>query len=376
MGSLGWGSMERDVVAAVPAMTYLASSRTDAWSFTAVQGGLLERLGTGGNELCSDPSRWVLLVHRADRERVVAERRRAARTGRLELEYRLQTPDGEVYWVHDVAVRDDRYDDGMCGIVTDLTEHLQADDVLEQLHDARLSAVNRVLRATSVRDMTVQLFVHDMLSPLTAVAGLARTLRDRGEQVDAKDRERVFDRMVAASDRVVALVDDFARFWGMPLTEGDIPVREVPLASFVADVVEEVGAADGQVDVDVGDVFVETNPELLRRVLVGLVHNAVKHTPEGTAVLVSAAELEGCVVVEVEDEGPGIPAHLREQVFEPHEHARTGTGVGMGIGLTLVRAAVELLGGDVYAQESATGGTIVRVELPRSCGTVVVNAVA
>lgn len=360
---MGPGAEEREIMAAVPAVTYRATSDTDAWTFTSVQGGLLERLGTRPEDLCGDPGRWVLMIHRADRERVIAERRRAARSGHLELEYRLQTPDGGDCWVHDVAVRDDWSDDAMCGIVIDLTEHRRADDVLEQLHDARLGAVTRLVRYAAVRDTTVQLFVHDMRSPLTAVAGLARTLHERGGHLTPADHDQVFGRMVAASDRVVALVDDFARFWDLPLHDAAIPTRRLALATLVADAIHEVGVEDDQVDVEVDDVVVETNAELLRRVIVGLVRNAMQHTPEGTGIRVAAEAGGGRVVLQVADDGPGIPEHVRHRIFEDHARV-TGDGRDKGVGLNLVRAAVELLGGDVRAVEGANGGTLIRVELP------------
>ena len=363
------GAAEHEIVAAVPAVTYRATSSSDAWTFTAVQGGLLERLGTRAEDLCGDPSRWVLMIHRADRERVIAERRRAAKSGHLELEYRLRTPDGDDCWVHDVAIRDDVNDGVMYGIVTDLTEHHRADDVLERLYAARLSAVTRLLRAAALRDTTVQLFVHDMRSPLTAVAGLARTLHERGGELPEQDHERVLGRMVAASERVIELVDDFSRFWDLPLDDTAVPMRTVALASLVADALQEIGVDDGQVAVDVGDAVVETNPELLRRVLVGLVRNAILHTPQGTAIRVVAGRADGLVTIDVEDDGPGIPEHVRERFYDPHVRP-VGDGRGMGIGLCLVRAAVELLGGDVSASEGRDGGAVVRVELPRARSTV------
>ena len=372
-GMTGQQAMEREVVAALPALAYQASSRTEAWSFTAATGGLLERLGMRSEDLCADPSRWVLAIHREDRERVVAQRRLAATVGHLELEYRVRVPDGDTCWVHDVAVRDDRCDGAMHGIITDLTEHRRADNVLERLYDARLQGVTRLLRAVSVRDTTVQLFVHDMQSPLTAVAGLARTLRDRGEELPLEDRDRVFDRMAAASDRVITLVEDFARFWGLPLDAAELPLQSVELAPLVAGAVDEVGVDEDRVRVDVGDLALDTNRELLRRVLVGLIRNAVSHTPSATAIRVSAAEDddESGVTLDVEDDGPGIADQLRGHVFEPRLRAATA-GNGTGVGLSLVRAAVELLGGEVFALDSPSG-TILRVHIPRGSRTIVLD---
>lgn len=357
---MGREDVERVVVAAVPAITYRADGDGAAWRFTSVQGGLLDLLGVTAEALCDDPSRWVLMVHREDRERVLAERLRAGGSGRLEVEYRLRAADGADCWIREVAVRDG-LSDGMCGLVIDLTEHRRADDVLEQLHDARLTAITGLLRAASLRDTTLQLFVHDIRSPLTAIAGLAKTLEERGKDIDPKDRDRILGRVAAASDRVVALVDDFARFWCLPL-ESTVPAERVRLAPLVLSAVAEVGV-EGDVEIEVGDVVVETHPQLLRRVLVGLVRNAVEHTPGRTLIRVTAVEEPDGVVLDVEDDGPGIPEELRGHMFEPLVRGADG-GNGMGIGLTLVQAAVGLLGGAVRALANPSGGTIMRVELP------------
>lgn len=351
-----------DIMAAVPGMVYRASSRTDAWSFTAVQGGLPIRLGTQSDELCGDPGRWLLMVHRADRHHVVSERRRAVDTGRLELEYRVLTPDGGDCWVHDVAVRDGS-GDGMCGIVTDLTEHRRAADVLAELQDAQLAAVTRRLHATSARDTTVQLFVHDIRSPLTGIARLARAMQEDGGRASTEDRDRAFERMLQASDRVLALVDDLVRFWDLAQGRAEVPVGSVQVDRLVSDAMAEVGLDDHDVCVDVNDVVVHTNAPLLTRVLVGLLRNAVQHTPPGASVAVSAAVCGDVVVIEVEDDGPGIPAELRDRLLTPRP---PGWGdAGLGIGLSLAHAAVELLGGEVCVLDGPAGGTVVRVQLPR-----------
>ena len=351
-----------DVLTAVPGMVYRANSWTDAWCFTAVQGGLPERLGTRADDLCGDPGRWLLMVHRADRHHVIAERRRAAGTGHLEIEYRLQTADGGDFWVRDVAVRDGT-GDGMCGLVTDVTDHRRAADVLAELQDARLAAVTRRLDATSARDTTVQLFLHDLRSPLTGMARLVRAMQEDGGRASIEDRERALDRMLHDSGRVLALVDDFVRFWGLSQEMVEVPVRRVMMDRLVLRAMAEVGLDDRDVSVEVNDVVLDTNPELLTRVLVGLLRNVVLHTPQGARVGVSAVVCGDTVVIEVEDDGPGIPDDLRDRLFEPRP-PRWGDA-GMGIGLTLAHAAVELLGGEVCVLESPSGGTVVRVELPR-----------
>lgn len=359
---MGTEDRGQDVIDTIPVMAYRAHADLGVWQVTWASGGLVERLGISIAELCH-PGDWILRIDPGDRERVVMERRQAARTGWLETEYRLRTQGGDDLWVHDIAVRDRAAGDVLDGLVLDLTDHHRADETLAALTDARLAATNRAVRCSALRDTTLRLFVHDLRSPLSAVGGLARTLRERGEELQPSDRERIVDRMVGACVRVADMVDDFVEYWDLEADTRTVDTRAVVLAELVPDVLEELAEPDGRVEVAVADVAVMATPELLQRILVGLLRNAFQHTEEDTRVRVSAHPAGDRVVVAVADDGPGIPEDMRDAVFEPHVRLADG-GEGLGIGLTLVRVAVKQLGGEIRVFDGASGGTIFRVELP------------
>lgn len=359
---MGTGDRGQDVIDTVPVMAYRARADLGAWQVTWVTGGLVERLGVAAADL-RDTGDWVLRIHPGDRERVVTERCRAVRTGWLETEYRLRSTSGADLWVHDVAVRDRVTGEVLDGLVLDLTDHHRADETLADLTDARLAATNRAVHTSALRDTTLRLFVHDLRSPLSAVGGLARTLRERGERLEPAEKERIVDRMVGACVRVADMVDDFVGYWDMEGDTTTVDTHPVVLADLLPSVLDEVADTDGRVEIDVHDVVVSATPELLRRILVGLLRNALQHTGNGTPVRVSARCTDDRVAVAVEDGGPGIPMELRDAVFEPHVRLVDG-GEGLGIGLTLVRVAVKQLGGEIRVLESAAGGTTFRVELP------------
>lgn len=377
MGERGMGAWgrEHEIIESIPVMAYRATAAEPGlWRFTRVSGGLVERLEASEVELCADPGAWVLRIHPDDRERVVAERARACGNGRLETEYRLLRPGREDLWVHDIAICRDGTGRVLDGLVLDLTEHHNADRTLAGLHDARLASVTQLVRATTLRDTTLRLFVHDLRSPLSAVGGLARTLQERGDEIDAADRDRITERIVHAASRVADMVDDFVEYWDWDLTldATRAPTSPVAFADLVPTVLAEVDVAPDRVEVDVDDdLRVDGTPELLRRVLVGLVRNALVHTPEDASVRLRAMHVDGRVVVAIEDDGPGIPEELRDRVFEPRVRLATpdgdgsrGTGTGLGVGLSLVRAAVDLLGGEIRVLEGVDGGAVFRVELP------------
>jgi signal transduction histidine kinase len=101
--------------------------------------------------------------------------------------------------------------------------------------------------------------------------------------------------------------------------------------------------------------------------VLNLIQNALVHTPEGTAVDVRARREGPQVVIEVSDEGPGVPASMRARIFDRFVRGdgdRGGTGSGSGLGLSIVRAVAESLGGSVELSDSEAGGARFVVRLP------------
>lgn len=106
---------------------------------------------------------------------------------------------------------------------------------------------------------------------------------------------------------------------------------------------------------------------LLRQAVSNLVENAVKYSPDGSKVQLIARRGKDCVILEVTDQGPGIPEKLQERVFEPFfrvDDARSRQQGGAGLGLALVRAIVEAHGGTVCVEENDGGGSRFVVKLP------------
>lgn len=156
--------------------------------------------------------------------------------------------------------------------------------------------------------------------------------------------------------------------------EGKLEPRrsEVALGPLVADVLTEL-----EVNAQVRKVSLQSSIEveharvdadLLRRLLANLVENAVRHAPAGSAVKVTAAAVAGGVELRVSDAGSGIPAEMRERIFDPFVQLEGGgSGVasrtGRGLGLTFCKLAAEAHGGKIWI-EGGSPGSIFCVRLP------------
>ena len=113
-------------------------------------------------------------------------------------------------------------------------------------------------------------------------------------------------------------------------------------------------------------MMVRADGRLLVQVFINLLDNAMKYTPAGTLLAISARKDNGRAIVEVADQGPGIPAALRAHIFDEFGTGKihsTDSRRGLGIGLTLCRAIVEAHGGKISVHDNAPQGTVFQITL-------------
>lgn len=218
----------------------------------------------------------------------------------------------------------------------------------------------------SLRSSILGAVSHDLRTPLAAIIGASSTLLEsRGELVDEvrlQLRQVILDEAVHMQRMVEDLLD-LAR-----IRSGDVRSRmawhapEEIVASTLVACRRRGLARQLQVDVPNDLPLIRCDATLLERVLSNLIENAFKHSPADAAVTLAARVEADALVVTVSDNGPGIPAGLREQVFDPF--FRHGEKAGTGLGLTICRGIVEAHGGSIHLDERPGGGTAARFRIP------------
>jgi two-component system OmpR family sensor kinase len=211
---------------------------------------------------------------------------------------------------------------------------------------------------------------HELRTPLTSVlANLELLQASLGGADQAEDREMV-DSALRSSRRMSRLVSDL-----LLLARADAgrlaPHRRCDLAEIAGEAAAEaaplMGGRHFEIDNDV-PLRVEGSADELHRMVLNLLDNATRHTPDRATIRLSLAQRDGFAVIEVADDGPGIPAAMRTQIFDRFVRgegpADTARGTGTGLGLAIVSAVAASHGGSVEATESDSGGALFRARIP------------
>jgi two-component system OmpR family sensor kinase len=207
---------------------------------------------------------------------------------------------------------------------------------------------------------------HELRTPLTSIQGFAELFR-LGMTNDHVDSTVIARRIEEESARMKTLVEDLLTL--ARLDETRVIEREpVDLAVLAADACSDAVAADPTrpVSLDAPDpLVVAGDRDQLRQAIANLVSNALKHTPAGTPIEVSAHGVDGRAVLVVRDHGPGLDDEALAHVFDRFwqaDQARVGTGAGLG--LSIVAAIAHTHAGDVHAANAPEGGAAFTLELP------------
>lgn len=215
---------------------------------------------------------------------------------------------------------------------------------------------------------------HELRTPL---AGLQATLENLVDGVSEPDPDtlRTMLTQVQRLGRLVTQLLDLSRLEAgtVPLERRQFtlaPVLEMAVREQTA--VRETSAAPGdvtvEVEVDDDGLTADGDPERVHQVVANLVENALRHSPAGGRVEVRAHGEGDRVVIEVLDDGPGIPPEDAERVFERFyraDAARAAADGGAGLGLAIARWIVDLHGGDIHPERREPHGCRMVVTLPR-----------
>ena len=368
-----------------------AQSEEDAYQTTAVQlQRLLERdilvypaengqLGTGlfyaadGSPACSVPpaqqEREVVEWTWQNRKRAGATTAQFPRAKYLYLAIRTQQ---QAYGVIGISIAGKPLDAfessitlsilGECALALDNLRNAR------EKEEAAVLAKNEQLRANLLRSIS-----HDLRTPLTSISGNADTLLHSYNVLDEQTRKQIFTDIYDDAQWLTGLVENLLSI--TKIADGSVKLRlsDQVVDDIVSEALRHIDrrSAEHHITVDCGDepLLVRVDAGLIVQVLINLVNNAVKYTPAGSNIRITAIPRENMAEICVSDNGPGIPDELKERVFEMFFTGGNPIGDSrrsLGLGLTLCQAIIHAHNGEMTLKENSPHGCIFSFTVPLS----------
>lgn len=233
------------------------------------------------------------------------------------------------------------------------------------------SRTEAIVRADELRRSLLSAVSHDLRTPLAAAKVAVSSLRAEDVAFSPTDTAELLATVEESIDQLTALVGNLLDSSRLAAGVVRPDLRRVYLEETVQRALVSVGkgatgfyrSAIDRVKVDVGDAVAMADAGLLERVLANLIDNALRYAPN-CVVRVNAGRVGDRVLINIIDEGPGIPHGGEDQLFEPFQrlgdHDNT---TGVGLGMSVARGFVEAMGGSIQAGDTPGGGLTVVVDL-------------
>ena len=216
------------------------------------------------------------------------------------------------------------------------------------------------------RDLFFAMMNHELRNALTGVYGWAERLV-RAKSPDGVDRAA--HEVYEGAERTITLLNNFLDLTRLDAGKVQPVWRDVEVEPALARVLAgiEPAAAARRIRLELerrGTAVLRTDPVRLEQILVNLLSNAVRHSPERSTITVRVNADRNGLAFRVVDRGPGVPVELRERIFEPFERFDPHSGLGTGLGLPVSRRLAEVLGGALRVEETVGGGATFVLLLP------------
>ncbi|WP_411700027.1 ATP-binding protein [Conyzicola sp.] len=226
-----------------------------------------------------------------------------------------------------------------------------------------------IAEADRLRTALLAAVGHDLRRPLAAATAAVTSLRSTEVELSAPDRADLLETAEESLGALASLVTKLLDASRLQAGVLGVSVEPIAIDEVVLGALDELGTSPGEVRLELtADLHpVSADPVLLQRVIVNLLDNALRFSPEGVAPVIATSEFAERVELRVIDAGPGIPAERRDDVFVPFQRlGDTDNTTGVGLGLALAKGFVEAMGGTLEPEDTPGGGLTMVVALPLS----------
>ncbi|TDB86538.1 sensor histidine kinase KdpD [Actinomadura sp. KC216] len=235
----------------------------------------------------------------------------------------------------------------------------------QQRLEAEAERARPLEEADRMRTALLNAVSHDLRTPLASAKAAVDSLGTGSVEWTPEERAELLDTAVQSLDRLDRLVANLLDMSRLQAGVLGIAAQPIALDEIMPRALDDLGGGDVTVRLDPLLPEVTADPALLERVLVNLIANALRHSPPGEHVLITAGAIKDRVELRIADRGPGVLPADRERIFLPFQRlGDRDNHTGVGLGLALARGLTEAMGGELVPEDTPGGGLTMIVALP------------
>jgi signal transduction histidine kinase len=231
------------------------------------------------------------------------------------------------------------------------------------------------LEESRLRDNFLSMASHELKTPMTTILGQAQLMKRRLARIpelssDMRFMRGALESIDSQTHRLNVLVDDLLDMYNIRAGKIELRLQLCDLVAMCREVVQEQRILTGrvlQLEVPAFPIMMQADEDRLSQVIVNLVSNALKYSPEDSDVQVFVETRHDVGIIEVSDTGPGIPQEERAHIFEPFYRSPnvcTTSKSGLGLGLAICKDIVQRHGGRIWCRSQVGRGSTFIVEMP------------
>jgi len=231
---------------------------------------------------------------------------------------------------------------------------------------AAVLAKNEQLRANLLRAIS-----HDLRTPLTSISGNAGNLLSNYDKLDEETRIQVFTDIFDDSQWLISLVENLLSVTRIEEGRMNFNMSVQLMDEVIDEAIKHINrkGAEHNISVDCKDelLLARMDAKLIIQVIINLVDNAIKYTPAGSDIKITAENKNGYVWVSVVDNGNGIPDHMKPRVFEMFytgDNKIADSRRSLGLGLALCKSIVNAHGGEITLTDNEPHGSVFTFTIP------------